>query len=410
MNTIIIHGDGMAGLPFVESDHKTPLQLASTPALDRMATQGEFGTLKPLPDAPMFAGDVTHLALLGYNPKKYYSGPGPFVGAGLDVVLGPQDVAFISSLVTLGASPSRGDGKKIGAHVVLEDDTAGGISTEDARELIDAVNEQLGSEGIQFYAGTGHRHLMVWVGGIGRMTCHDPHFVVGQEVGAFLPSGDGADIINELMEAARIILRAHPVNRERESAGFNPANGLWIWGPGQSVELPSLKERIGVTGATISKADLHLGISRCAGMSCVNVENREGSTNKGLAGYGTEALKLCRQVPLVYVHVQEPADPVDSYWKEKVKRIELFDQEVIAPVLKGLTDLGDFRLLVVCNPWAGGLDGTVNVQTPYVLLESGKAREKATPLQFTELAASASSSGAKDAFRFLEEWFPKVSR
>ncbi|MEC4673988.1 MAG: hypothetical protein VST68_07340 [Nitrospirota bacterium] len=127
MKTVIIHGDGLAGLPSVESNHKTPLELASTPTLDRIATQGEFGTVKPLADASMWGGDVTHLGLLGYDPKKFYSGPGPFVGAGLDVVLGPQDVAFICSLVSLSASSTRGDGKKIGAHIVLEDDTGGGF-------------------------------------------------------------------------------------------------------------------------------------------------------------------------------------------------------------------------------------------------------------------------------------------
>ena len=410
MKTIIIHGDGMAGLPSVESNNKTPLQLAATPTLDLMATQGEYGTVKPLADAQMFAGDVMHLALLGYDPKKYYSGPGPFVGAGLDVVLGPQDVAFICSLVTLGVSQGRGDGKKIAGQVVLEDDTGGGVSTEEARELIDAVNEQLGSEAIQFYAGTGHRHLMVWVGGIGRMVCHDPHFVVGQEVGHFLPSGEGAEIINEMMEAARIILRTHPVNEERESAGLKPANGLWIWGPGKSVELPSLKERIGVTGVTISRSDLHLGISRCAGMACVNVDGGDGSTDQGLGTYAEEAMKLCQQAPLVYVHVQEQADPVDSYLKEKIKRVESFDQEVIAPVLKGLRGSGDYRLLVVCNHWAGGSDGTVGVHTPYALIESGKSQEKAAPVQFSELQASEAPNGAKDANRFLERWFPRASR
>ncbi|MEC4673989.1 MAG: hypothetical protein VST68_07345 [Nitrospirota bacterium] len=275
---------------------------------------------------------------------------------------------------------------------------------------MDAVNEQLGSEAIQFYAGTGHRHLMVWVGGIGRMTCHDPHLVVGQEVGPFLPTGEGADIINELMEAALFILRPHPVNEERERAGCQPANGLWIWGPGKSVDMPSLKDRIGATGATISSADLHLGISRCAGMACVNADDLEGATNQSLATFAAEALKLCRQVPLVYVHIQEQADPVDSYWKEKVMRIELFDQEVIAPVVEGLTSLGDFRLLVVCNHWAGGLDKTVSVPTPYALIESEKSQEKAIPMQFTELAACSSSSGAKDATQFIERWFPKVLR
>jgi len=410
MKTIIIHGDGMAGLPSVESDNKTPLELASTPTLDLLATQGEFGSVKPLADAQMFAGDVTHLALLGYDPKRYYSGPGPFVGAGLDVMLGPHDVAFICSLVNLGPSAGRSDGKKIGAQVILEDDTAGGISTEEARELINTVNEQLGSEAIQFYTGTGHRHLMVWVGGINRMVCQDPHFVVGQAVGSFLPSGEGADIINEMMEAARIILRDHPVNVDRQKGGLNPANGLWIWGPGKSVELPALKDRIGVLGATVSGSDLHLGISRCAGMACVTVEQSEEAEGRNLSTYAEKALKLCQQVPLVYVHIQEQADPGASYVHEKIKRIELFDREIVTPVLNGLKGTGEFRLLVVCNHWAGGSDRRVSVPTPYALVESGKNAENTGPVPFSERAAGSSPHGAKDASRFLDRWFQKAIR
>ncbi len=411
MKTIILQGDGIADLPTSELGDRTPLQVASTPSLDFLASHGEFGSLK-LPGAGRpLTGDVTHLALLGYDPQKYYSGPGPLAGAGLEVVLGPQDVAFICNIVTLGTEPGHVEGNKLDAHVVLEDDTAGGISTEEARELIDIANEQLGSESIQFYAGTGCRHLMVWVGGVARMTCHDPHFAVGQTVTKYLPQGDRADVLKELMEASRVILRNHPVNQERVEAGLKPGNCLWVWGPGKPIELPSFKERFGVTGVTLSNSDLHLGISRCAGMKGLNVET-DGDTSRSLFEACAEtAVKLIAQVPLIYLHVQEQPDLRAGYLDEKVARLEQFDQELVSPLVKHAQTSGECRILVVCNRWGGGRDEYAGTpSTPFVLYEHGASREKNAHTQFNEVEAQNSPVGARDATRFMAGFFSKSPR
>lgn len=411
MKTIILQGDGIADFPSPELDDRTSLQVASTPSLDFLASHGEFGSLKSPVTGRSLTGDVTHLALLGYDPQKYYSGPGPLAGAGLEVVLGQQDVAFICNLVTLKTQDGHQEGNKLDAHVVLEDDTAGGISTEEARELIEAANEQLGSESIQFYAGTGNRHLMVWVGGVAKMTCSDPHFAVGQGVSSFLPQGEKANVLKELMEASRVILRDHPVNQEREEAGLNPGNGLWLWGPGKQIDLPSFKDRFGITGVTLSNSDLHLGISRCAGIKGLNVDTEDESSDGPFHVYAQAAIKLLDQVPLVYLHIQEQPDLREGYRKEKVARLEQFDQQLVGPLLKHAQEAGDCRVLVVCNQWGGGRDEpTGNPSTPFVLYESGAVQEKKSDAQFNEVAALSSPVEAKDATRFMNAFLAKSPR
>ena len=229
MKYVILHADGIGDVPRPELEGRTPLQVAATPHLDRIAQSGESGVLSLPSDGARVGSEVTAMAVLGYDPRKYYTGPGPLEAASLGVSVGEHDVVFRCTMVTLRGEPPQGnsgrytDLKKLGPHVMMDDATAGLLQTDQARELIEAVNEQLGSETIQFYPGSGHRHLMVWVGGKVRSVCVDPQQVVGRGVADSLPSGDGADVLRRLMEASIVILREHPVNNERQAEGLKPA-------------------------------------------------------------------------------------------------------------------------------------------------------------------------------------------
>ena len=244
---------------------RTPLQAAATPHLDRIAQSGESGVLSLPSDGSQAGSEVTAMAVLGYDPRKYYTGPGPLEAASLGVSVGEQDVVFRCTMVTLRGELAQGnstryvDIKKLGPHVIMDDATAGLLPTDQARELIEAINEQLGSETIQFYPGSGHRHLMVWDGGKVRSVCVDPHQVVGRGVADSLPSGDGADVLRRLMEASIVILHDHPVNDERRAEGLKPANCLWLWGQGRAPVWPPMIERYRLSGTIIASSDVHRG-------------------------------------------------------------------------------------------------------------------------------------------------------
>ncbi len=409
MKFVILHGAGMADVPREDLGGKTLLQAAAIPHMDTVARKGELGLVTIPADGPVAGSDVTQLAILGYDPRKVYQGPAPFEAAGLGVMVGEHDVVFRCSMVTLGANATHSRGgqqpgiKKLGPHVVMEDATAGGIETEEARELIDAVNEQLGSETIQFYPGAGHRHLMVWVGGKARATCVNPHEIVGRPIGEYLPTGDGSDILRKLMEASLIILRDHPVNDQRRDAGLKPAHCLWLWGQGRAPRLPSLTDRHQITGTIISTSDLHRGIALCAGLEAIDPASLTESDGTDFLSRGEKALDELTKKDLVYVHAEVPPQAVqgtDS--KARLKVLEEFDQKIVGPVLDRLPKLGAHRLLLVCDYAAtAGISSGAGHQAVYTLYGGGTQKEKASKRGFSEADAEATQSGAREATKLI---------
>ena len=414
MKYIIIHGEGFADVPSRELGGRTPLQAAATPNMDRLASGGELGLAALSADVPVGGSDVTTLALLGYDPRKVHSGPAPFEAVGQGIAVDDQDVVFRCSMVTLRAgTPGTGtnmDVTKLGPSVVLDDDGAAGLEDDDARDLIEAINEQLGSESVQFYPGAGHRHLMVWVGGKSRATCVDPHEVVGKPIGEYLPTGDGADILRRLMEASLNILSTHPVNDARSEAGLKPINCLWLSGQGRRPQLVTLVEERHVSGTMISTSDVHRGIGLCAGLEAIDptLVTESGATD--FQSRGEVALRELSKKDMVYVHVQMPshmAADVDS--KEKVNIIEECDRTIVGPILQRLEKLGSHRVVLLCETWrAAGSRAVVNSLSPYVFYEGPGPTKQKRGFSEPEAEIEAEKAGARDASKFMARLVPRV--
>ncbi len=411
MKYVILHAEGMADRPRQELGGQTPLQAASTPQLDRVAESGELGLLTVAVDNGRHGSGLTGTAILGYDPKKFYQGPGPFEAASLGVTVTEHDVVYRCTMVTLkaeaGAKSGAGDLKKLGPHVIMEDATAGLISGEEARELIDAVNEQLGSEMIQFYPGAGHRHLMVWVNGKPRAVCTDPQALVGKPIGDALPTGDGADLLRKLMDASLQILRDHPVNEERHDGGKKPANCLWLWGEGRAISWPSLSERFRASGVVVSSGAVHRGLGLVAGLHAVDSERLPSSDLRAQVAAALDELKTH---DFAYVHVDLPDEVVyGADVKAKVQAIEQLDREFMGPFLDGLAKLGAHRLVVMTDP------GAVHQGTPgegqwfYAYRDSAVKPAGAADRRFTEAAVRAANQPARDATKFVARLFAKGS-
>ena len=120
MKYVILHAEGMSDHPRQELAGKTPLQAACTPQLDRLAQQSELGLLTVALDNGRHGSGLTGTSILGYEPKKYYQGPGPLEAASLGVTVGEHDVVYLCTMVTLkpeGSSGPKGnasDLKKLG--------------------------------------------------------------------------------------------------------------------------------------------------------------------------------------------------------------------------------------------------------------------------------------------------------
>lgn len=402
MKYLILHAGGMADHSCQELGGRTPLQAAATPHLDRLAQNGELGQLVFPADAARHGSGLSGTAILGYDPKKFYQGPGPLEAASLGVSVTEHDVVYRCTLVTLKADGGKGTAeiKKLGANVVLDDATAGLIETGEARELIDAINEQLGSETIQFYPGAGHRHLMVWVDGKPRALCVDPQTVAGRSIADALPTGDGADILRKLMEASHFILRDHPVNEERVAAGKKPANCIWLWGEGRAVSWPSLTEKYRVTGSVVATSDVHRGVGICAGLDAADPDRLAGGA---LHRKAQVAIEEFAKKDFVYVHAGLTDEVIHGTdIKAKVAGIEEFDRDLVGPLVEGLAKQGPYRFLVVCDHGEG-----VPGPAFYAFGEASGKGATASGHRFTESDALAAKTPARDATKFVIKFFAK---
>ena len=340
MKIIILLGDGMSDIAYNELGNKSPLQFAATPYMDFMAQHGQVGLAHTVPTGLPPGSDVANLSVFGYDPRSCYTGRSPLEAISMGVVLGPDDVAFRMNLVTL---------KPQGSSIYMQDFSAGHISTAEARELVEALQKELGSSEVEFFPGVGYRHLMVWRGGKDAMRTTPPHDISGKAILDSLPRGEGAEILNNIMNHAQMVLHSHPVNVRRKEQGHLPANSIWLWGHGKTPRIETYQEKFGLTGAVISAVDLIKGIGICAGLDVINVEGATGYIDTNYLGKGQAALAALEDHDFVYVHVEAPDEAShEGIMQHKLEAIADFDRQVVGTVLEGIKKFGDYAVL--CMP------------------------------------------------------------
>lgn len=341
MKYIVLVGDGMADRPMKELGGKTCLQKARTPHMDRLASEGKPGKVRTIPKGFDPGSDVANLSILGYNPSKYYSGRAPVEAVFRGIKLRPEDVAFRCNLVTLAGGGRRAD-------EIMKDYSAGHVTTKEAQLLIRDINKKLGDKNIIFYPGMSYRHLMVWRNGKEKIKCTPPHDITGKKIGAYLPTGEGADLLKILMEQSAEILLSNPVNKNRVKKGLFPANSLWFWGQGRKLSIPVFRDKYNLRGALISAVDLTKGLGICAGFDIINVKGATGYIDTNYIGKANAALKALNKYDLVYVHVEAPDEAGhNGDVKTKIKAIEDFDAKVVGTIMKGLARFKDYRILLL---------------------------------------------------------------
>lgn len=400
MKYVLLHGDGLAGGPRKELGGKSLLEAAATPNMDAVARHAETGIAVVPAEGPSLTSGMVQMAALGYDPRKLYPGPAPLEAASLGVTVGEHDVVYRCSMVTLRGSAQGQDAyrdiKKLAAPVTVEGE-AEHLEREEARDLLEAVNEQLGSETIQFYPGSGSRHLMVWVGGKLRAVCLDPREGAGRPVGDSLPTGDGSDMLRKLMDASLVILRDHPVNDQRRADGLKPIHCLWLWGQGRATRWPSFPERHRVSGSVVATNDVRRGIGIFAGLEAVEPSDVAAADGSDFPSRGQVALRELGKKDFVYVHAEMPAGLVRGDAKAAVKIVEEFDKQIVGPLLDGLAKIGPHRLLLVCDGGRVPNDGS---HPPIYALGGGPfQKSKSGSRRFNETEAAAVKDGARDATR-----------
>ncbi|SHH25572.1 phosphoglycerate mutase [Thermosyntropha lipolytica DSM 11003] len=343
MKYLLVLADGMADYPIFELSNQTPLEYAKTPNIDILAQYACIGLVKTIPEGYTPGSDVANLSVMGYDPAIYYTGRSPLEAISMGVTLKEKDLALRCNLVTLSENEEYHD-------KIMLDYSAGEISSKEASELIYTLQQKLGEEKISFYAGVSYRHLMLWQEAADyKLKLTPPHDISDKKIGPYLPEGDKAEKILELMQKSQDILKEHPVNKKRRQKGLKEANSIWLWGEGRKPSLTSFYQKYGLKGSVVAAVDLVKGLGIAAGLHPVEVKGATGSIETNFRGKAEAAIKeLKNGQDFVYLHIEAPDEAShQGSLEKKIWAIEQIDKEVIGLVRSVLDYFDDIRIMIM---------------------------------------------------------------
>lgn len=398
MKHIIILGDGMADQPLEELGGKTPLMAAKTPYIDELARKGRNGLLITVPSDMPAGSEIANMGVMGYDVKKVYDGRGVLEAASMGVEIQEGDLALRCNLLCI-------------EHENIKNHSAGHISTEEASQLIDALNEKLGSETVTFYPGVSYRHLLVIKGGNKKVKCTPPHDVPDAPWHPLLvqplePEAEAtASQLNELIVASQQLLNEHPVNLKRKAEGKDPANSIWPWSPGYKPQMPTLKEMYGVQkSAVISAVDLIQGIGVYAGMEVLKVEGATGLYDTNYEGKAEAAIHALKSgADLVYLHI-EASDEAghEGDVALKTKTIEYLDQRIVKAIVEAANELDEPLAIGILpdHPTPCALRTHTHDPIPFIIYRPGETPDNVE--KYDEHCAASGSYGVLKNNEFIK--------
>ena len=369
MKYVVVLCDGMADYPVPALGGKTPMMVAKKPHIDALAAKAEVGLVRTVAPGLKPGSDVANMSVLGFDPHRFYTGRSPLEAASIGIDMKDSDVSLRTNLVTLS------DKGEPFADKVIEDYCADDISTEEARQLIEAVQAAFGGGKYDFYTGVSYRHCLIWHGGtteLGNMT--PPHDITGKVIGPHLSTAETARPLLEMMEKSFDLLKDHPVNKARVAADRRPANCIWLWGEGKRPALRPFEALYGIKGGMVSAVDLLKGIANCAGMEVAEVPGATGYIDTDFEGKAKAALDLLTRNDLVYVHFEAPDECGHRNEPEnKVKAIEMIDSRVLPILEKGLEQYEDYKILLLPDHPTPIVTRThASDPVPYLLYHGGR--------------------------------------
>ncbi len=335
---VMVIPDGASDEPHPALGNRTPLEAARTPNMDRIAREGQLGLARNVPNRFNPASDVATLSLLGYDPEVYYTGRAPLEAAAMGIALGPDDWAIRCNINTIL------DGR-------MTDFTAGHITSDEGRPLMEALQAELGSDKVEFHPGVSYRNLMIYRGSPGESpfdeTTHTtpPHDVPDQPSADHLPKGKGSELLRELMVKGSKIVAEHPASKARKA--HHPSNSIWLWGQGRRPSLKPFVEIHGIRGAMIAAVDLVRGVAQLAGWARIDVPGATGYLDTDYAAKGRYGVKTLDDFDFVCVHIEAPDEASHEGRPEaKVEALETIDEAILGPLLEAVGKYPKWRALV----------------------------------------------------------------
>ncbi len=409
MKYVIVIPDGAADAPQESLGGKTPFQAARTPALDALAARGRVGLTNHVPESLPPGSEVACMSLMGYDPLAYFTGRAPLEAAAQGIALGPRDWAVRCNLVTIAPAESG---------PMMEDFTAGHVSTEEARELLAACQRGLMAEfpelgGWEFKPGVSYRNLLIYHGEGGPaplasdLKATPPHDLMDKPIADAFPRGFGSRLLADIMGRSAAWLADHPVNRARVAAGKRPATHVWLWGVGKAPAFEPFTVKYGTSGTMITAVDLLRGLAELAGWKRREVAGATGYLDTDYAAKGRAAIEELGRADLVCVHVEAPDEAShQGNAVEKVKAIEEIDAKIVGPIAKHLESLGPHRILV-CPDHPTFLSTKTHSRgrVPFVMAGAGIAA--GSTRTYDEAAAAASGDVIEPGWKLMGTFLGK---
>ncbi|MDY5827638.1 MAG: cofactor-independent phosphoglycerate mutase [Candidatus Limisoma sp.] len=399
MKYIIILGDGMADEPIEELGNRTPLEVAHTPTFDYMASHSRMGLLKTVPQGYHPGSEVANMSVLGYDLPTTFEGRGSLEAASMGIEIENDEMAMRCNLICV-------ENGRIKNH------SAGHISTEEASELIQFLNSNLGNENVTFFPGVSYRHLLKIKGGDKRVDCTPPHDVPGslcrdvmvKEIVA--EAKPTADLINDLIIRSQELLASHPINLRRQAEGKDAANSIWPWSPGYKPSMATLMQRFGIkSGAVISAVDLIRGIGVYAGLKPIEVEGATGLWNTNYEGKANAAIEAIKHCDFVFLHV-EASDEAghEGDVDLKVRTIEYLDSRICKPIIEAVTEMNEDVRIAVLPDHPTPCRLRTHTSNPVPIMIYSPNIEGDGIARFTENNASRGSIGMLEGDEFIKEF------
>jgi 2,3-bisphosphoglycerate-independent phosphoglycerate mutase len=389
MKYVLIIPDGAADEPIELFGGKTVFEAADIPNIDNISKLGRLGLVQTVPEKMPPGSDVAMMSLLGYDPKRYYTGRAPLEAVAMNIALEPTDWVFRCNLVTIA------DNK-------MADHSAGHISSPEGARIIDDLNKAFGSDKIKFYPGVSYRHLCVIKGIDFDVYTEPPHDIIGQAAEKNLPRGKNAELLTDLMAKSRELLAEHEINKIRKDLGENPVSSIWLWGQGKKASMDSFQSRFGLRGTTITAVDLVRGISKLIGFDLIKVEGATGFADTNYNGKAQAAIDALEKYDFVFIHIEGP-DEAGHAGNAELKKlaVERIDKYVVGPVYNALQKYDGWRMMIMPDhptPCKG--QAHTGGPVPFAMAGTGVSALHAKP--FTENFAAQSGLKIEKGYELME--------
>lgn len=397
MKYLVILTDGAADEPIAELGGKTIFQAANKPNIDALCKEGCVGLLKTVPDTLHPGSEVANMTIMGYETEKLYQGRGVLEAAAIGIEFEPTDLVMRCNICTVN------DG-------ILINHSGGHISTEDAGELIDLLNEKLGNDRVRFYKGVSYRHILIIKNGKNDFSMTPPHDVPGSPVADVMPKpnngkSETCELISDLMRKSQAILEEHPINKARKAAGKPMANHIWPWSAGFKPSMPTLQQMYPQIkkGAVISAVDLIFGIGRLGGLRPIMVEGATGLFDTNFEGKAQAAIDALKTDDYVYLHMEAPDEAGhEGNVKLKVQTIEDIDKKVVGPIMEAIKKMDEpvCVALLPDHPTPCAIKTHSRADIPFILRKPGMTADSVE--HYDEESAKEGSLGRLVLTEFME--------